>query len=132
MFDQIFLSPQVKQRLIISWKHGLYELPYEWSNKLKNYLRSSEISKYEENLTTSQNFSLALSLPLKMKFCQYQQNFFWKIEIELFRHCNISHEKKSLPQTFCAWLQFFKKEHKIREHLALLKSCISFVLETKW
>ena len=53
MFDQISLSPQVKQRLIISWKHGLYELPYEWSNKLKNYLRSSEISKYEENLTTS-------------------------------------------------------------------------------
>ena len=27
MFDQIVLSPQVKQSMIISNKHGIYELP---------------------------------------------------------------------------------------------------------
>ena len=29
MFDQIFLSPQVKRSLIISNKHAIYELPIE-------------------------------------------------------------------------------------------------------
>ena len=33
MFDQIFLSPQMKQGVIISKKHGIYELP----NNLKTY-----------------------------------------------------------------------------------------------
>ena len=34
MFDQIFLSPQVKRSLITSTKHGLYELPHELPNEL--------------------------------------------------------------------------------------------------
>ena len=34
MFDQIFLSPQVK-RSAINDKHGIYEFPYELSNDLK-------------------------------------------------------------------------------------------------
>ena len=29
MFGEIFLSPQVKQIMIISNKHGIYELPHE-------------------------------------------------------------------------------------------------------
>ena len=29
MFNQIFLSPQVKWSVIISNKHGIYELPHE-------------------------------------------------------------------------------------------------------
>ena len=29
MFYQMFLSPQVKQYAIISYKHGIYELPHE-------------------------------------------------------------------------------------------------------
>ena len=29
MFQQIFLSPQVKRSVIISKKHGIYELPQE-------------------------------------------------------------------------------------------------------
>ena len=29
MFDQVFLSPQVKRSLIISNKHGIYELPID-------------------------------------------------------------------------------------------------------
>ena len=37
MFYQIFLSPQVKRIVIISNKHGIYELPYELQNELKKY-----------------------------------------------------------------------------------------------
>ena len=37
MFDEIFLSSQVKQIviIIISNKHGIYELPHELSNDLR-------------------------------------------------------------------------------------------------
>ena len=35
MFVQIFLSPQVKQGVIINYKHGIYELPHELLNDLK-------------------------------------------------------------------------------------------------
>ena len=35
LFYQIFLSPQVKQCAIISYKHGIYELPNELLNDLK-------------------------------------------------------------------------------------------------
>ena len=53
MFDQIFLSPQIKRSVIISNKHGIYELPHELPNNLR--LRILEIMKYQENLKTSQN-----------------------------------------------------------------------------
>ena len=35
MFDKIFVSPQVKWMVIISNKHGIYELPYELPNDLR-------------------------------------------------------------------------------------------------
>ena len=35
MFYQIFLSPQVKRRAIITYKHGIYELPHELPNDLR-------------------------------------------------------------------------------------------------
>ena len=35
MFDQIFLSPQVKRSVIISNKYGTYELPYKLQNDLR-------------------------------------------------------------------------------------------------
>ena len=34
MFYEIFLSPQVKRIVIISNKHGMYELPHELPNDL--------------------------------------------------------------------------------------------------
>ena len=34
MFDQIFLSPHMKLSMIISKKHGIYELPHELLNHL--------------------------------------------------------------------------------------------------
>ena len=35
MFYQIFLSPQVKRWAIITYKHGIYELPHELPNELR-------------------------------------------------------------------------------------------------
>ena len=35
MFWQIFLSPQVKRYAIITYKHGIYELPHELPNDLR-------------------------------------------------------------------------------------------------
>ena len=35
MFYQISLSPQVKQWAIITYKHGIYELPHELPNNLR-------------------------------------------------------------------------------------------------
>ena len=35
MFYQFFLSPQVKQSMIVSNKHGIYELPHELPNDLR-------------------------------------------------------------------------------------------------
>ena len=35
MLDQIFLSPQVKQSVIINDKHSIYELSHELPNKLR-------------------------------------------------------------------------------------------------
>ena len=34
MFYQIFVKPQLKQIMIISNKHGLYELPHQFQNDL--------------------------------------------------------------------------------------------------
>ena len=49
MFDKIFVSTQVKRILIVSNKHGIYELP----NELPNDLRVRKIRKYQEDLKTS-------------------------------------------------------------------------------
>ena len=35
MFYQIFHSPQVKRWAIITYKHGIYELPHELPNDLR-------------------------------------------------------------------------------------------------
>ena len=36
MFYQIFFSQQVKRCVIITYKHGIYELPLELPNNLEN------------------------------------------------------------------------------------------------
>ena len=35
MYDQIFLSPQLKWSVIISNKNGIYELPHKFPNEIK-------------------------------------------------------------------------------------------------
>ena len=51
-FDQIFFSPQGKQNVIVSNKHGIYELPHELPNDLTlRILRNLEISgKYQNDV----------------------------------------------------------------------------------
>ena len=44
---QIFLSPQVKQSVIISNKHGIYQSPHELPNNLRPYERSG---KFQNNI----------------------------------------------------------------------------------
>ena len=45
MFYQIFFSPQIKRWAIITYKHGVYELPHELPNDLRlRILGNSEIS----------------------------------------------------------------------------------------
>ena len=51
MFDQIFVSHQVKRSVIISNKHGIFKLPQE----LLNYLRLRILGHLEIS-TKSQNF----------------------------------------------------------------------------
>ena len=35
MFYQILFSPQVKRCAVITYKHGMYDLPHEWPNDLR-------------------------------------------------------------------------------------------------
>ena len=51
MFYQIFLSPQVKRIVIISNKHGTYELPHEFPNDLRfRILGNSKILRWSQIL----------------------------------------------------------------------------------
>ena len=51
MFQQIFISLQVKRSVMISYKHCIYELPDELSNDLKPRILGNQ-----EKLGKSQNF----------------------------------------------------------------------------
>ena len=51
MFQQIFISLQVKRSVMISYKHCIYELPDELSNDLKLRILGNQ-----EKLGKSQNF----------------------------------------------------------------------------
>ena len=64
MFQQIFLSPQVKRIVIITTKHVIYELPHELQNDLrlrilgnKKILRTSHVftELYLSAQSSSQN-----------------------------------------------------------------------------
>ena len=61
MFDQIFLSPQIKRSVIINNKHGIYELPHGLPNDLRrSILRNWEILGKSQN---SIDYSLVHSPP---------------------------------------------------------------------
>ena len=51
MFDKIFVSPQMKRIMIISNKHGIYELTHELPNDLRfRALANKEISRKSQNV----------------------------------------------------------------------------------
>ena len=45
MFYQIFLSPQEKRCAIITYKHGIYELPHELPNNVRLKTKLENIRK---------------------------------------------------------------------------------------
>ena len=102
MVQQVLLSPQVKQSIIFSKKLvytsclTYYQTTYD--------LRSQEIRKYQENLKTSYNYYLMLSLPSNLKNLSLLVKISSKAEIELFPYCAISHENQSLSQIFCEYI----------------------------
>ena len=49
IFDQIFLSPQVKRSVVISNKHGKFGLPHGLPNDLSLRPQLWQGSTYEEN-----------------------------------------------------------------------------------
>ena len=67
MFDKIFVSPKVKQIVIISNKHGIYKLPQELPNdlRLRKLGNIKKISKFHRIIAWC-----SVLLP-KLKFCQY-------------------------------------------------------------
>ena len=66
MIDQILLSPQIKGSVIISNKHGTYELIHELPNDLSlSILRNYEISVKSQNFI---EYSLVLSYPPEFLF----------------------------------------------------------------
>ena len=103
MFDRIFLSPKVKRSVIISNKHGIYQLP----QKLLNYLRL-RILEYQEIPEKSQKIIAQGSVFLPTsKFFQYSQKTHEKQKlgfscITLFLRVCIKHFVHD-----CFWKQFF-------------------------
>ena len=45
MFWQIFLSPQMKRSVIVINIHGIYELPHELPNNLRNITKISKLHR---------------------------------------------------------------------------------------
>ena len=58
MFYKIFLSPQVKRCAIITYKHGIYELPHELPNNLR-------LEKQKLNFSRSALFHMKTRVNLK-------------------------------------------------------------------
>ena len=51
MFDEIFISPKLKQNMIISNKHGIYKLPHKLLNCVRlRILGNSEILGKSQNV----------------------------------------------------------------------------------
>ena len=67
MFYQIFLSPQVKRCAIITYKHGIYELPYE----LPNDLRLRKLENIRKLSKPHRMIAQCPAPPPKWKLCQY-------------------------------------------------------------
>ena len=67
MFYQIFLSPQVKQWAIITYKHGIYELP----NELLNDLRLRKLGKIRKVSKLRKMIAQCTVPQPKSKFCLY-------------------------------------------------------------
>ena len=87
MFYQIFFSPQVKWCAIITYKHGIYELPNGLRLRiLGNKEKSGNWLKFIEWQSSTQ------SSHQKESFVNTRRKIFWKIR------CATPHENQSQPQ----------------------------------
>ena len=106
MFYQIFVSPQVKRWAIITYKHGVYELPHELRNDFRlRILGNKEISgkclvrslpaKMEVLLILAENCSRGALFHLKnrvslksfVSYCRFNKiNGFIRVRGGEFRH----------------------------------------------
>ena len=94
MFYQFFFSPQVKRSVIITNKHGIYELPLE----LPYDLRLRILGNYEIS-GKSKNDNLVLSLPPKMKLLPILAENSLKIKMD-FSHSVLFHMKTRVYLTY--------------------------------
>ena len=64
MFYQTFLSPQVKRCAIITYKHGIYELPHKLPNdcQIENFVNAGK------KLLKNRNFSRSALPPHENQF----------------------------------------------------------------
>ena len=85
MLYEIFFSPQVKQSVVVSNKHGIYELPHETRNNVR-------LRKDQENLKTSYSFNLLPSLSPKPRIFLMLAKNCWKIEMKVSPYRAISYE----------------------------------------
>ena len=145
MFDKIFVLPQGKRIVIISNKHGIYELPHELPNdlRLRKLGNIKKISKLYRTIAWR-----SVLLP-KLKFCQYQQKILEKQKLN-FSHRVLFHRKTTVclryfgqdcssyktfrithtwidepSQTFCSRISVYLEI--LRLHLAKRLHCVSFI-----
>ena len=74
MFDKIFVSPQLKRIVIISNKHGTYELPHE----LPNNLRLRKLGNIQKISKLHRVIAWCSDLLPELKSCQYYQKILEK------------------------------------------------------
>ena len=85
MFYQIFLSPQVKRWAIVTYKHGIYELPHELRNDLR-LRKSGNIRKVSK---LHRMIAQCPALPGKIKIFLVLAKEFRNIAIKPFPWCVI-------------------------------------------
>ena len=98
MFYQIFISLQVKRRLIISNK--LVYTSCLTSCRTTQDLRPQKIRKVQNNVKTLWKYKPVLSLPLKNKILSIRAKDSLTIDFQLFLQQAISHAEQSFTQIF--------------------------------
>ena len=124
MFYQTFLSPQMKQCTIITYKHGIYKFPHELPNnfrfrtprgmggplcpKKKKKKKTLRILGNQEILGKCLNFiesQPSAQPPRQNKNFASLAKKYRKIAIKPFPRCAIPHENQSQSQISCNRLQ---------------------------
>ena len=123
----IFLSPQKKRCVIITYKHLIYELPHELPNDLRNrILGQQKISGKFPNFIDWQPGGD--SSDRKEIFVNTSKTLS-KTEIKLFLQCAMSHKGQSQPQVYCERLSleacFTSDSPKTSSKLISLKTLLT-------